>query len=296
LSTDVNGLLVGRAITGLAAGTWVPLVALFSSLFPADQTVKSTAMLTLVGSVGRMLATGVTGSLNVAAGYSLAFFLAAGAAVLAALIVLPVREVRRPSRKVSAVSIWHLFTRRDVLIPTLLGTVSQYANWAATFGFVPILASQLGASGVTLSLLLSLNVGLITAGNLAATTLVNRLGPRRLVYLSLSLTAGGIAVAAGAPTLAVLFAGQLCIGLGQGMGSPTLMGLSIRHVDETQRTTAMGLHQAIYATGMFGGPALSGVIADAIGIRPMLGVTAGVAIVLGVLLTRLLKDSSGSKA
>jgi len=73
------------------------------------------------------------------------------------------------------------------------------------------------------------------------------------------------------------------------------MGLSIRHVDETRRTTAMGLHQAIYATGMFGGPALGGVIADAIGIRPMLGVTAGMALVLGVLLARFLSDTNGAQ-
>jgi MFS family permease len=32
-----NGLLAGRAITGLAAGTWVPLTVAFSSLFPAQQ-------------------------------------------------------------------------------------------------------------------------------------------------------------------------------------------------------------------------------------------------------------------
>ena len=33
LAGDVRGLTIGRAITGLAAGTWVPLVAVFSSLF-----------------------------------------------------------------------------------------------------------------------------------------------------------------------------------------------------------------------------------------------------------------------
>ena len=36
----------------------------------------------------------------------------------------------------------------------------------------------------------------------------------------------------------------------------------------------MGLHQAVYAIGMFAGPWLSGILADAMGIRPMFGVTA----------------------
>jgi DHA1 family multidrug resistance protein-like MFS transporter len=77
VAEGVNGLIVGRAITGLAAGTWVPLVVVFSSLFPPHEAVRATAMLTFVGSVGRVLATGVTGSLNELGGYSLAFFLAA---------------------------------------------------------------------------------------------------------------------------------------------------------------------------------------------------------------------------
>jgi DHA1 family multidrug resistance protein-like MFS transporter len=52
------------------------------------------------------------------------------------------------------------------------------------------------------------------------------------------------------------------------------MGMSIERVDGAERTTAMGLHQAVYAIGMFGGPALSAALARALGTRPMFGVTA----------------------
>jgi MFS family permease len=50
----------------------------------------------------------------------------------------------------------------------------------------------------------------------------------------------------------------------------------------------MGVHQAVYAIGMFAGPALSGVIAQAFGIQPMLGITAFVSLVLGLLGARWL--------
>ena len=56
-ATDIDGLIVGRAITGLAAGTWVPMVVLFSGLFPPEQSVRASALLTLIGTVGRILAT-----------------------------------------------------------------------------------------------------------------------------------------------------------------------------------------------------------------------------------------------
>jgi DHA1 family multidrug resistance protein-like MFS transporter len=50
----------------------------------------------------------------------------------------------------------------------------------------------------------------------------------------------------------------------------------------------MGLHQAVYAIGMFGGPWLSGLLADAVGIRPMFGVTAGLCLALGLLVNHWL--------
>jgi MFS family permease len=280
-ANDVYGILAGRILTGLAAGTWVPLVVVFSSLFPPEESVRASTLLTLIGSVGRMLATGVTGSLNEWGGYSLAFFLAAAAAVAAIAIVLPIGEKRRPPKRPSLTAVGKLVTRRDVLIPSLLSMVSQYANWAAVFGFIPILAKQLGASDVFQSLLVSMNIAMLTAGNLLATTIVKRIGARNLVYISFMLLFVGVGGAALAGSLWVLFAAQLCIGLCQGIGYPVLMGLSIQHVADEERTTAMGLHQSVYAIGMFAGPWLSGILADALGIRPMFGVTAFACLFLG---------------
>ncbi len=286
LAGGVSGLLVGRAITGLAAATWVPLVVLFSSLFPPDEAVRASALLTSVGSVGRVLATGVTGSLNELGGYPLAFFLAAGAAALAILIVLPARENRRPPRRPSAGSIGRLVTRRDVLLPAVLAAVSQYANWAATFSFTPILARQLGATDVTQSLLVSMHVGVVTLGNLAATAVAGRIGARRLVILSFLFTSLGLGGAALASSLPLLFVAQFCMGLSQGVGYPVLMGMSIEHVADGERTTAMGLHQAVYAIGMFSGPSLSGILSAAMGIQPMFGVTAVACLAVGLVVPR----------
>ena len=71
------------------------------------------------------------------------------------------------------------------------------------------------------------------------------------------------------------------LGLGTSLNYPTLMGLSIRKVAESERNFAMGLHQTVYAIGMFAGPALSGVLAQYFGIQPMFAATAVMAIALG---------------
>ncbi len=130
-TTDsVSGLTLGRAVTGLSAGAWVPLVVGFSALFPPKEAVKASALLTLFNSIGRVLATSVTGSLNNLGGYPLPFFVATGVTALSILIMATVSEIRRPPARPSVSGIGRLMVRRDVLVPSLLSAVGQYAHWA----------------------------------------------------------------------------------------------------------------------------------------------------------------------
>ncbi len=291
-SRGVTGLFIGRAITGLAASAWVPLVVVFSSLFPPKEAIRASALLTVVNSVGRGLATALTGTLNELGGYPLAFYAAAGTAAVATFALLPVREVPLARRRPSLGGIGKLITRRDVFLPALIATISQYGMWAATFGFLPILARNLGASDQLQSALTSVSVGIVLLGQLAATAFATRVGPRTLIYGSVVALGAGLLVAAVARSLPWLFLAQFCIGISQGVGYPVLMGLSIRDVEEQNRTTAMGLFQALYAIGMFGGPALSGVLADSVGIQPMFALTAAICLLPGLVCTRWLDRRS----
>ncbi|MCX7669539.1 MAG: MFS transporter [Anaerolineae bacterium] len=286
---DATGLLIGRAITGLAAGTWVPLVVAFSSLFPPAEAVRASALLTFVGSVGRVLATSTTGPLNNMGGYGLPFLIAAGVAAVALLITVAVPEKRLAPKPPSLDRLGRLATRRDVLLPSLLSAVSQYVVWGVSFGFLPILAKQLGADPVTLSLFTTINLLCYIGGNLTATTAVKRFGAPRMAYFSFTLMALGTAGAALAPSLPALMLAQIGLGIATGVGYPVLMGMSIVYVAEHERATAMGLHQAVYAIGMFAGPWLSGIVAQLTGIRLMFGATALAALLLGWLGTHQLR-------
>ncbi len=291
---DINDLIVGRAITGLAAGTWVPLVVAFSALFPSAEAVRATSLLTMIGSAGRMVATSLTGPLNEWGGYSIAFFAAMGAAGAAALFVLPAKETPRAPNRPSVRGIATLVSRRDVLLPALLSAVIQYVIWTTSYGFIPLLAKRLGAGDVFIGLLVTLNLGVVTAGNLAATAIVRHMGARRLMVASFVLLSLSVSAAALAPNLTILLLAQATIGLAQGVGYPVLMGLSIRYVDDAQRTIAMGIHQSVYAIGMFAGPWLSGILADAAGIRFTFGVTAFVCLSLGLIGTYQLSASNSA--
>jgi len=253
-------LYVGRTITGLAGAAWVPLLVMFSALFPPEESVRATAMVTLIGSAARTVATSATGWLNDWGGYRLAFQIAAFLAAVGIVALLPSSDPRRDPQPPNTRAILRLVTRPDVLLPSLVAFASQFAMWGSTFSFNPIMARELG----------------------------RRFGARALTYAGLGMLCGGIVLVAVAPSVTWVLVAQAVIGFSQGIGYPVLVGLSIRHVDDIQRTSAMGLHQMIYALGMFGGPAACGLLADAFGLRAMFCITAALALLAGLGLMRLL--------
>jgi MFS family permease len=180
-----------------------------------------------------------------------------------------------------------------VLVPSLLSAVSQYITWAIPLSFVPILAKQMGASDVVESMVTTLYLATVALGSYLAAAVANRFGPRRVVGVCFVLLTIGCSTIALTPGMPALFVGQFFLGLGQGTLYPVLMGMSIRDVAEQERTTAMGLHQAVYAVGMFAGPWLSGMLAEAVGLQPMVGVTGFVCLAMAMLLMQWLPRNHG---
>ncbi|MBN1876787.1 MAG: MFS transporter [Anaerolineae bacterium] len=282
LAGGMVGLTLGRALTGFAASAWVLLVVVFSSQFPPEEAVRASALLSGVNAVARMLATGITGVLNTWGGEQLSFFVATGIAGAAVLVMLPLRERPYPPQKPSLRGLQQLSTRRDVLFPSLICAVMQYAVWTASFSYTPVLAKNMRATNMDLSLLTSLNIASVMLANFATSALVKRVGARAMIIFSFVAMGISMGVLTFTQTLPWVFFAQACSGLASGVGYSVLMGLSIRYVDESQRATAMGLFQAIYAIGMFTGPWLSGILADSIGLQPMFGIVGIACTVVGL--------------
>ena len=292
VSPGIEGLIAGRALTGFAASVWVLLVVSFSSLFPPAEAVRASAILSAVSAISRMIVTSSTGALNDIGGYPLSFFFAAGTACLAMMVMLAIKEQRRPTKQSSVEDVTRLITRRDVLLPSLLCAVLQYAIWSSTFGFTANLARKLGATDVALGLLTSMNVGVVLLGNFFTTAMSKRIGAHRMVIITFLMVFSGLGLLWLSQDLWIVYVGQICMGLASGVGYPVLMGMSIRHVDDSQRATAMGLFQAVYAIGMFTGPWLSGILADTIGLQPMFGVVGVLCAAVGLFgTTKIVVDS-----
>ncbi|MCI0478131.1 MAG: MFS transporter [Anaerolineales bacterium] len=293
-SNDLIGLTMGRAITGVSTGVWVVLVVAFSALFPPEQAVRASSLVMIANSLGRIVATASTGALDDLGGATLVFFVATGLGLLSAILILPIGETRRAPQPPSVRGIGNLLLRRDVLLPTLLSALMQYVLWSTSFGFFAVLAKQLGATSVIQGMIVTLHIVLAMLGNFVVLAQSQRGNAARLVGASFVLLFIGVLIAALASSLPIFFIAPIFTGAALGIGYPVLMGMSIERVEDSERTMAMGLHQAIYAIGMFIGPALSGVIADQIGLQPMFGITAFASFALGIFGTSKFKVQ-GSK-
>jgi MFS family permease len=57
-------------------------------------------------------------------------------------------------------------------------------------------------------------------------------------------------------------------------------------------STAMGIHQSVYAIGMFSGPWIGGIVADALGIRAMFAIVGAFTLVAPAALISLYRAAS----
>ena len=188
----------------------------------------------------------------------------------------------------TARSILAVFARRDVLLPSFASAACQFGVWAIVFAFLPLLAHEVGAGDVSVGLLMTVNLVANTAANLFTTLRVRRENQSGCLFGSFGLFAAGALLASVSRSVAPMFAATALMGIANGIFYPVLLGLSIERVDLPHRTTAMGIHQAIYAMGMFCGPWIGGVISDSLGIRPMLAIMAGASVSLSSLLALLI--------
>ena len=264
-------LLVFRGLTGLAAATWVTTTVLYSSYFPQDRSVRAIGFATFFQGTAVVMATAAGGLLANAYGWPSTFYLALIPAVLGIVLSLFLADdvTLNKSPSLSLKALRHSRGVRLLITASILACLTQYANYSTTFSFVPVFAADMGASRAALGWLSMVVFLPYTLGALVSARLADHVGERRMVVTGLvimGLMSAGVPFIKGVP---LLIASRVLYGVGLGISFPVIMGLSIKRVDREQRASAMGFFQAVYALGMFVGPALSGFVADGLGISGM---------------------------
>lgn len=263
LFRDVYSLLFFRLLSGVAATAWVLQTVLFVRCFPPAEGGKAMGLVTAVVNFGEMSAMFAGGLVAQYYGQEQTFLLAALIAVPALACNAAIREAPAKSESDPASLGEIVAMARDwsLALPSILGMVAQVISFGTVFGFVPLVAKNLGASFAEIGLLPTIYLlpGIL-ASVLSGTFFRRRLSERSMVAGGFVVMAAGCIVTPFLPDIVSLFTVTAIAGFARGLLFPILMSLGIRDIASNRQATAMGFFQAIYGMGMFMGPLVIGAI------------------------------------
>ena len=264
INPTVNSLLVTRLLAGVSAATWVAFTILFSSYFNNNEATKAMGIINSFNAIGQLSAMILGGIIASFFGTRYLFLLGAFGGIIGLVLSFGIKETKNENKNgMNFKDIIEIIKNKNLLFISLLAILSQIITFATMLGFVPIVAKNIGASSLQLSLLSAVAImpGVFMAP-LVGTYVVKHWGKSRTItcgYLISSITCFIIPFVS---SIAMLYILQFFSGIGRNMVFPLLMGLGIKDVNSEKRATAMGFFQSMYGLGIMLGPIILGYIGE----------------------------------
>ena len=283
------GFLLGRALGGVAAASWVPFTVLYASYFKSENTTKAITMINMANQLGRFVSFLLAAWLASQFGAIAAFKLALVVGVLGFLHSLFIKEERREAagRNVRVKELLAIGKDKHVLICSILAVLVQVIAFATTNTFTLNHAVHIGATQAQLSFtqLATLSSSIVLSF-LLGKFILKHIDAKYLVVFGFIITAVYCFIVPFTVSLHQLYLAQMLGGVGNTLTFSLLMGLCVQNIDSNKRGAAMGFFQSIYGLGMTVGPVVMGGIIDVFsmthGFMLMGGVSLAAVVVSGV--------------
>lgn len=267
LLPSIGALLLCRSLAGAAASTWVDYTVLYASYFPSNEATKAIGFLNAANNLGQVTAMLAGGYAAQQFGLRSPFILGGIIGAIGVVLSFGVREKRTPPKPVNITLLRETLLDTNLLRLSMLGIIAQVVTFVTVFGFLPLAAQALGASLFEISLLTTITmIPSIFSAALSGAFFSKHFGERATLVTGLLITSLTCIIIPFITNLSLLYISQAIGGFARGLVLPLLMGLSIRNFSSDKRSTAMSVFQAIYGLGMFGGPALAGILNDYFGL------------------------------
>lgn len=262
-------LLLARFLAGVAAATWINYTVMFSSYYESSQVSKAMGIINSTNKAGQFAAVLAGGFISLYLGVRYLFLLSAIGAIAGFVLSLAIWEEREMSDKkpFSFSNVLLILKNKDILVVSVLATLSQLITYSTAFGFTPLVASSLGANNFQLSMVaIAFNFPQIAFAALSGILFVKRLGEKTTLMIGFCISTILCMLTPFASSVSMLYVIQTISGIANAMTFPLLMGLAIQNVASDLRTTIMGFFQAMYGIGMIVGPILIGSVGDQFGL------------------------------
>jgi len=288
---DSLAVVVGvRLMQGIAeAAFFVAGFALLADLAPASRMGEALSYNSLGLYLGIALGPPLGELLIEQWSYDAAWYGATTLSVLAAVLVLAIRE---PARSDDGDGHGRLIHRPG--IPVSLGFFASLAAISGFLAFASLHSEEVGLSNTSLALL---TYGLVVVFcRIVFAQVPDRLPSLPLAAASLFAISTGLVVVAAWQTPAGLMTGVVVMALGVAFSTPAFFSAIFATAKNSERGAAAGTASAFIDLGLGFGPIALGVVADARGIPWAFGVGAGVALLGGLWTLRLAAQAGKSSA
>ena len=153
VAPDSWSLFAGRAVTGIAAATWVVSSVFFASYFTEERTARGIGIISFVNNGAMVTATSMGGLLADQWNAEVVFAIAAVLGLLGVGFLLPVKEQRMVRNTRSLESFRSVSLQPDLLRASFASMLLQFAGFASIFSFTLVYAARIGAGPLDLGLL-----------------------------------------------------------------------------------------------------------------------------------------------
>ncbi|MBI5482101.1 MAG: MFS transporter [Deltaproteobacteria bacterium] len=267
-------LVVVRIIHGAAgAAIFVSVFAFAASIVPASRRFEGIALFGVSGMLPMSFG-GLLGDLILAhAAYQVLFVVSAGLATVALLLSLPLRDAGARPPEPAASGSWLGAARAAGLLPIWMVAMVFGAAVAAPFTFLKTFVMTTGVGSV--GLFFTVYSLAAVALRLAAGSLPDRVGPKRVLLPALLAGALGLGVLAHTHTVTEMTTAGLLCGLSHGFAFPILVGLLVTRAPAASRSAAYAIFTALWDVGAMVGAPLFGLIVQHTGYPAMFATAAG---------------------
>lgn len=263
LSQTPGQLLLFRSIAGIAAAMFVVFPGYITEMNNNPDNHKVMGTLSAINKTGRMVAIIIGGFAVQMLGGKWAFLIGGIVAGVAILIwmKLPMDSYHDDHKDHSMKELLIILKDRDLVVSALLTALFQFAVFATTFTFTPIIAKNMGVGDAAIGLLTALfTMAGIASALLSGTFFKKVLGPKKTVALAFLVSGFIYTVMPFVMSPILLFTAQIFAGFFMGLILPLMMGQCLKNIPKEKKGTAMGFFQAVYGVGMVLGPSVVGLI------------------------------------
>ncbi|MEG0835273.1 MAG: MFS transporter [Christensenellaceae bacterium] len=258
-------IVIARGVAGAAAAWWVIISASYAKYNSEENQIKAQGVLSASANIGKFVAAALGGVVAQLFGLSAPFIVAVVAAIIGLFAVLQFKTPKDAKKfePPTAKQLVSLLKNKHLILFSCLAIFSQLLCFALPSMFTAVAAQNIGANSFEMGMLMMVYFLVTGISSLfVGTKLYRKIGGIKTLTIAFIIGAFSCIPMFYTMNMGMIYLMQALSGVCYGISCSALSGFVIKCVHPSQRSTATGIFQSLFAIGIFAGPVLAGALID----------------------------------